>query len=70
MPHLHWTKMKGGIMRFAGKTYQELGRSSGSFGGFRSTTFISLLFQIYYSIGFNGEIVPINVLLSLKEKNL
>ena len=58
MPHLHWTKMKGGIMRFAGKTYQELGRSSGSFGVFRTSTFISLLFQIYYSIGFNGEIVP------------
>jgi len=58
MPHVYWTKMKGGIMRFAGKTTQELGRSSGSFGGFRSSTFISLLFQIYYSIGFNGEVVP------------
>ena len=44
-------------MRFAGKTYQELGRSSGSFGVFRSSTLISLLFQIYYNIGFNGEIV-------------
>jgi len=46
MPYVHWTKLKGGIMRFAGKSIQELGRSSGSFGGFRSSTFISLLFQV------------------------
>jgi len=58
MPHVHWIKTKGRVMRFAGKTPQELGRSSGSFGRFRSSTFISLLFQIYYSVGFNGDIVP------------
>ena len=58
MPHVHWTTIKGGVMRYLGKTNQELGRSSGSFGGFRSNTFISLLFQLYYSIGNQGEILP------------
>ena len=58
MPHVHWTTIKGGIMRYLGKTNQELGRSSGSFGGFRSNTFISLLFQLYYSIGNQGDVLP------------
>ena len=59
MPHVHWTIFKAGIIRYVNKSIQEKGRSGGSFGGFRSTSFISLLIQIYYSIGFDGSVLPI-----------
>ena len=58
MPHVHWTTFKAGIIRYVNKSIQEKGRSGGSFGGYRSTSFISLLIQMYFSIGFDGSILP------------
>jgi len=58
MPHLNWTTFKGGIMQFATRSKKEKLQATGSFGGFRSSSFISALFQIYYAIGFNNDILP------------
>jgi len=58
MPHVHWTTFKAGVIRYVNKSTQERGRSGGSFGGYRSNSFISLLIQIYYSIGFDGSVLP------------
>ena len=58
MPHVNWTKFKDGVMQYVQTSKQEQGRATGSFGGFRSNSFISLLIQIYYSIGFDDYILP------------
>lgn len=58
MPHLNWNTFKGGIMQFAVKSKKEKLLATGSFGGFRSTSFISALFQIYHCIGLNDDILP------------
>ena len=58
MPHLHWTRFKGGLMQFSRKNMKEKEMATGSFGSFRSTTFISTLFQSYYAIGFQGDVLP------------
>ena len=58
MPHVYWATVHGGIMRHVGKSKQERSHSTGSFGGFRSTTFISLLIQIYYCIIPDNSILP------------
>jgi len=55
MPHLNWTRFKGGILKHNCKPKQVL-YATGSFGGFRSTSFISLLVQILYSLG--DDIIP------------
>jgi len=60
MPHVNWTNFKGGIMQFALKSKKEKMQATSSFGGFRSTAFISSLFQIYFAIGFNDDIIPNN----------
>jgi len=58
MPHLNWSTFRGGIVQFATKSKREKLLATGSFGGFRSTAFISALLQIYFSIGFNDDILP------------
>jgi len=58
MPHLYWTRFKGGLMQFSRKNKKEKEMATGSFGSFRSTTFISALFQSYYAIGFQGDVLP------------
>ena len=57
-PHLNWSSFKGGITQFARKSKKEKMHATGSFAGFRSSAFISALFQIYHSIGFNDEVLP------------
>jgi len=57
MPHLNWAYYIGGIMQFNRKTKAEQLQATGSFGGFRSSSFISMLFQVYYSIGFNEDVL-------------
>ena len=58
MPHLNWSTFNGGILQFARKSKMEKMQATGSFGGFRSSAFISALFQIYHSIGFNDDVLP------------
>ena len=58
MPHVNWTMVTGGIMRYVESNVQERGQSTGSFCGFKSTTFISLLIQIYYCIIPVEDILP------------
>ena len=48
MPHVHWTRFHEGVMCHVPSTVQERGHSTGSFGGYRSTSFISLLIQLFY----------------------
>jgi len=67
MPHLNWSTFKGGIIQFALKSKKEKMQATGSFGGFRSTAFISALIQIYHSIGFNDEVLSNNQLYSPEE---
>ena len=55
MPHLNWTRFKEGILKHNCKPKQVL-YATGSFGGFRSISFISLLVQILYSLG--DDIIP------------
>jgi len=57
MPHLNWEYYVGGIMQFNRKSKSEKLQATGSFGGFRSSAFISMLFQIYYAIGSNGDVL-------------
>jgi len=45
-------------MQFATKSKREKLLATGSFGGFRSTAFISALLQIYFAIGFNDDVLP------------
>jgi len=58
MPHLNWTRFKGGIMRHNTERGTSTGvlHATGSFGGFRSTSFISLMFQILYALG--NDVIP------------
>ena len=58
MPHLNWSTFNGGILQFARKSKMEKMQATGSFGGFRSSAFISELLQIYHAIGFNDEELP------------
>ena len=58
MPHVYWTTFSGGLMQFGSKSIKNKELATGSLGGFNSTTFISLLIQIYYSIGFNNNVLP------------
>jgi len=58
MPHLNWAYFVGGIMQFNRKSKAEKLQATGSFGGFRSSSFISMLFQVYYAIGVNGDVLP------------
>ena len=57
MPHLNWATFNGGIVQFGRKSKKEKLHATGSFGGFRSSAFISALFQIYHAIGFNDDIL-------------
>jgi len=57
MPHLNWASYIGGIMQFNRKSKSEKLQATGSFGGFRSTSFISMLLQVYYSIGVNDDVL-------------
>jgi len=57
MPHVNWTLFRGGIMQFARKSKKDRLLATGSFGGFRSSAFVSALFQIYFAIGFNCDIL-------------
>ena len=61
MPHLYWTTFRSGLMQFGKKSKKEKELATGSLGGFKSTTFISLLVQIYFSIGFNNDVLPTNI---------
>jgi len=70
MPHLNWSVFKGGILQFARKTKKDKQHASGSFGGFRSSAFISALFQIYHSIGFNDDILPNNYVFNDPRKGI
>jgi len=70
MPHLNWSVFKGGILQFARKSKKEKQHASGSFGGFRSNAFISALFQIYHSIGFNDDILPNNYIFNDPKKGI
>jgi len=58
MPHLNWTRFKGGILRHHTERGTTTGvlHATGSFGGFRSTSFISLMFQILYALG--NDVIP------------
>jgi len=67
MPHLNWSTFKGGIIQFALKSKKEKLLATGSFGGFRSTAFISALIQIYHAIGFNDEVLSNNQIYSSDE---
>ena len=58
MPHLNWSTFNGGILQFARKSKMEKMQATGSFGGFRSSAFISALIQIYHAIGFNDDVLP------------
>ena len=58
MPHLNWETFKGGIMKFARKNKREKEQATGSFGGFSSSSFVSILFQTYYAIGFGIDVLP------------
>jgi len=67
MPHVHWTRFNEGIMCHVPSTIQDRGHSTGSFGGYRSTSFISLLIQLFYSIGNDYVILPKNFMLKNTE---
>ena len=59
MPHFNWTKFKDGVMQYVRNSEQ--GRATtGSFGRFRlrANAFISLLIQLYFSIGHDDHILP------------
>jgi len=58
MPHVHWTYFKEGIMRYIATNTAERSHSTGSFGGYKSTSFISLLIQMHYAIGHDSKILP------------
>ena len=58
MPHVHWTYFKEGIMRYLAIDASSRSHSTGSFGGYKSTSFISLLIQIHYAIGHDSKILP------------
>ena len=58
MPHVYWKTFNGGLMQFGRKSRKEKALATGSLGGFRSTTFISLLIQIYFAIGCYFDVLP------------
>ena len=72
MPHLNWSTFNGGILQFARKSKMEKMQATDSFGGFRSSAFISALFQIYHAIGFNDDVLPneYNYVNETKQQNL
>ena len=58
MPHLNWQTFKGGLTKFARKNKREKEQATGAFGGFRSSSFVSILMQIYHAIGFRDDVLP------------
>jgi len=62
MPHLNWSYFVGGILKYNQKSKSERLHATGAFGGFRSSSFISMLFQIYYAIGNNDDVITSSVL--------
>ena len=45
-------------MKFARKNKREKEQATGSFGGFRSSSFVSILMQVYHAIGFRDDVFP------------
>ena len=45
-------------MKFARKNKREKEQATGSFGGFRSSSFVSILMQVYHAIGFRDDVLP------------
>ena len=45
-------------MQFTRKSKKDKQNATGSFGGLRSSSFIPILFQIYYAIGWQYDVLP------------
>jgi len=61
MPHVNWQHFTGGIMQYNRKSKAEKLLATGSFGGFRSSSFISMLLQTYYAIGSNDDVLKSDI---------
>jgi len=61
MPHVNWQYFTGGIMKFNRKSKAEKLQATGSFGGFRSSSFISMLLQTFYAIGTNDDVLKSDI---------
>ena len=61
LPHINWTKFTEGLSFLAdNRTQGEKQNATGAGGGYRSSHFVTALFQLYFAIGHNGDVLPID----------
>ena len=66
MSKTYWATFRNGITYIAEDMRKnERQNTTGAFGGFISSSFISLLFQIHFAIGWGGDIFPNSKVLKL-----
>ena len=60
IPHVYWDFFPDGIIRFMSSKQDKKSKeqTTGSFSGFKSSSFIGILLQLHFVIGWNGDILP------------
>ena len=56
--HMKWEYFIFGISQFVDKDKNNRNNTTGTFSGFRSSAFVSILFQLYFCISPNDDILP------------
>ena len=56
--HMNWEYFIFGISQFVDKDKNNRNNTTGTFSGFRSSAFVSILFQLYFCISPNDDILP------------
>jgi len=60
IPHVYWDYFPDGIFKFMSSKQDKKSKeqTTGSFSGFKSSSFIGILIQLHFVIGCNGNILP------------
>jgi len=60
IPHVYWDYLPDGIFKFMSSKQDKKSKeqTTGSFSGFKSSSFIGILLQVHFVIGWNGNILP------------
>jgi hypothetical protein len=70
LPHTHMYYFNNGISSYiTSMTQQEMESATHDFSGFRSDTFISILLQLHFCIGYDGNILPNTTSYPIKHNN-
>jgi hypothetical protein len=60
IPHVHWERFPDGIFKFVPSNQDKKSKeqTTGTFSGFKSSSYIGILIQLHFVIGWNGNILP------------